>query len=95
MSQFLPIKYASAVTMAQAFSQNYPEAIIEKKAFNQWAESKNISLGSLDSVDSVFNEFYKYEQSLTSGHFVIANQLVPKLVVYGGAGLILFLILKK
>jgi len=95
MSQFLPIKYKTAGDMANAFAQNDPSAIIENTAFNNYAKNKNISLDSLNDTSPLFLEFVKYEESLTSGDFVIANQLVPKLAIYGGAGLVLFLILKK
>jgi len=108
LSQFLPTTYSSwSNASAYATSVNADgslifdttndaskKASIEITAFNKYLKSKSLTFNLLGD-GLVFADFLKYEESLTSGHFVIANQLVPKLAIYGGAGLILFLILKK
>ena len=94
MSQFLPTKYKTFTELMNLPNgESNQEAKMEIKALFKYTAMENISMDV--NGETYFSDFLKYEQSLTSGHFVIANQLVPKLAVYGGAGLILLLILKK
>ena len=94
MSQFLPTKYKTLTELMNIpMDVSNPEARMEIKALFKYTGMESISMDV--NGEKSFTDFLKYQDSLISGDFVIANQLVPKLAIYGGAGLILLLILKK